>query len=190
VVSRSHRQPEGDSNVTAEAAAGIGTRIRQLRGSATQLEFARRLGIAREHLSRLESGTRVPGGGTLRRLAEVTQASLDFVLLGGASPAPRASAPEAGGFTAALEPLLGATSLRLPRVSTAAARRADRAWQDLSGARQDEIRAFVRRVALIAVALEALLPAKAAGAVNDELSEVLATLLVDRILTARSGPVS
>ncbi len=49
----------------------IGARIRQLRGSASQQEFADRLGITREHVSRIESGVQ-PGTEVLRRLAQVT----------------------------------------------------------------------------------------------------------------------
>jgi hypothetical protein len=42
----------------------------------------------------------------------------------------------------------------------------------------------VRRIALVAVAIEELLPARSAKAVNDQLSTELATVLIDRILEA------
>ena len=178
MVSRSRRPVAGDPDITAEEAGGIGRRIRGLRGTATQVEFARRLGIAREHLSRLESGSQVPGGGTLRRLAEVTGVSVDFVLLGAGRPA---AAGEGGGWAADLGALLGATSLRPPR-PFADGSRLDRAWDALPDATREEVRALVRRVAVIALALESTLPPRAARAVLDELSEALGALLVDRIL--------
>jgi transcriptional regulator with XRE-family HTH domain len=187
---RSQNQTKSDLSITGAEAALIGARIRQLRGSASQLQFARRLGISREHLSRIESGAQVPGTETLRRLAQVAGVSLDFLVLG-ASAALRDPTAEGGGaWETALEPLLAGTSLRLPRASTASGRRADRAWQELSAQRKEDIRAFVRRIALVAVAIEALLPAKAAKAVTDELGTALATLLVDRILAAHVRPVS
>jgi transcriptional regulator with XRE-family HTH domain len=166
--------------ITGDDAAAIGARIRQLRGAASQREFADHLGISREHLSRIESGAQVPGTETLRRLARLTRVPLDFVLLGGGDASPRA-AGGGGDWAAALTPLLGGTRLRL-RPSRTAARRADRAWQQRSDDQKEEIRAFVRRIALIGVAIEALLPPRAAKVVTDALSEELSTTLVDRIL--------
>jgi transcriptional regulator with XRE-family HTH domain len=156
----------------------IGARIRQLRGALSQQEFGRRLGITREHVSRIESGAQ-PGTDVLRRLAEVTGVSLDFLVLG-AAPARQGTAAGAG-WEAAIEPLLDGTSLRLTRTTAVSRRRADRAWQELPEARKDDVRALVRRIALVAVAVEALLPAKAAKPIVDELSRALTSLLVDRI---------
>ena len=161
----------------------IGARIRQLRGSASQQEFADRLGITREHVSRLESGAQ-PGTEVLRRLAQVTGVSLDFLVLGTDSAQREGALAAGAGWEAALGPLLRGTTLRLPRASTASGRRADRAWPELSEEGREDIRALVRRIAVVAVALEALLPAKAAKPVIDELGDALATLLVDRIVTA------
>jgi transcriptional regulator with XRE-family HTH domain len=191
-MSKSHSQPKSDLSITADEAARIGGRIRKLRGTASQREFATRLGISREQLSRIESGAQVPGTETLRRLAQATRVPLDFVLLGGAPAAPRPSATEAGGaWETALEPLLGGTTIRVPRPSVASARKADRAWRELPEERREEVREFVRRIAVVAVAIEALLPAKAAKAVTDELATELSTVVVDRILAARSRrPVS
>jgi len=163
----------------------IGARIRQLRGSASQQEFADRLGITREHVSRIESGVQ-PGTEVLRRLAQVTGVSLDFLVLG-ADPAERPGAAAGAGWEAALGPLLGGTSLRLTRASAPAGRRAARAWQELSEEGRDDLRAFVRRIALVAVAIETLLPAKAAKPVIDELGDALSTLIADRIVTAGGG---
>ena len=184
VMPRSQSQHKSDLSITAQEAAELGERIRALRGTASQKDFSSRLGISREQLSRIESGAQVPGTGTLRRLAHVTRVSLDVIVLGAVAAAPGAAAESGGPWEAALEPILAGTTLRLPRPSAASARRADRAWKELSGARKEEIRAFVRRMALVAVATEALLPGKAARAVVDQLSTELSTVLIDRILAA------
>lgn len=184
-MSRSRSQPKSDSHITSQEAAEIGSRIRRIRGGAPQKEFAGRLGISREQLSRIESGAQVPGTETLRRLARVTHVPLDFILLGGVSVASRSTAAEpTGAWEATLEPLLIGTTLRLPRASVSSGRRIDRAWQELSEERQAEIRNFVSRVALVAVALAELLPVKSARAVNDQLSTELSTVLIDRVLEA------
>jgi transcriptional regulator with XRE-family HTH domain len=181
---RSHSQQKSDLSITRQEAAEIGGRIRRLRGTANQKTFASRLGISREQLSRIESGAQVPGTGTLRRLAQVTRVSLDVIVLGGGAAAPGAAAERGSSWEAALEPILTGTTLRLPPPSAASARKADRAWKELSEARKEEIRTFVRRIALVAVATGALLPGKAARAVIDQLSAELSTVLIDRILTA------
>jgi transcriptional regulator with XRE-family HTH domain len=184
-MSPSRSQPKSDVRITAEEAAQIGSRIRKLRGGANQREFAARLGISREQLSRIESGAQVPGTETLRRLARVTHVPLDFILLGGVEAPARGAAPDrSASWEAALEPLLIGTILRLPRASVSSGRKIDRAWQELSEERREEIRNFVRRIALVAVAIEELLPARSAKAVNDQLSTELATVLIDRILEA------
>ena len=171
--------------ITPQEAAEIGGRIRKIRGAAPQKEFAGRLGISREQLSRIESGAQVPGTETLRRLARVTQVPLDFILLGGVSATSRSASAEAPGtWEATLEPLLVGTTLRLPRASVSSGRRIDRAWQELSEERRAEIRNFVRRIALVAVAVAELLPAKSATTVNDQLSTELSTVLIDRVLEA------
>ena len=126
----------------------------------------------------------MPGTGTLRRLAQVTRVSLDVIVLGGVAAAPGAAVESGSSWEAALEPILAGTTLRLPRPSGASARKADRAWKELSEARREEIRAFVRRIAVVAVATGTLLPPKAARSVLDQLSAELATVLIDRILEA------
>jgi len=187
-MSRSHSQQESDLSITDTESALIGARIRQLRGLESQTHLAGRIGITREHLSRIEGGAQ-PGTEILRRLAQVTGASLDFLVLG-AGPALREGTAAAGSaaWEAALEPLLAGTALRLPRAAKASRRRADRAWQELPEERRDDVRAFVQRIAVVAVAIETLLPARIAKPVIDELGEALATLLVDRIVVAGGGP--
>jgi len=186
-MSRSHSQQQSDLSITDAESALIGARIRQLRGLESQTHLAGRIGITREHLSRIEGGAQ-PGTEILRRLAQVTGASLDFLVLG-AGPALRegAAAPGSAAWEAALEPLLAGTALRLPRATKASRRRADRAWQELPEERRDDIRGFVRRIAVVAVAIEALLPPRAVKPVTDALGEALATLLVDRIVGAAGG---
>jgi transcriptional regulator with XRE-family HTH domain len=136
--------------------------------------------MSREHLSRLESGKQEPGTEALCRLARTAGVSLDVLLLGACTA--EASAAEGADWVSALEPLLGGTGVRLPRGSAAAERRVDRAWQELAPERKEEIRALVRRVALVALALEGLLPARTVTPVVDELSAALASALADRIL--------
>jgi transcriptional regulator with XRE-family HTH domain len=189
---RSRSQQKSDLSITRTEAGAIGARIRQLRGSEKAQDFARRIGIAREHLSRIESGVQVPGTETLRRLAQVSGASLDFVVLGGDSARRMESAAAGGGWEAGLAPLLAGTTLRLRRSSTASGRRAERAWPELSEERRDEVRMLVRRTALVAAAIETLMPARAAKAVVDELGDALTTLVVERIVAAgpRTRPLS
>ena len=184
-MTRSQSQLKSDLSITDAESALIGARIRQLRGLESQTHLASRIGITREHLSRIEGGAQ-PGTEILRRLAQVTGASLDFLVLG-AGPALREgpAAPGSAAWEAALEPLLAGTALRLPRATKASRRRADRAWQELPEERRDDIRGFVRRIAVVAVAIEALLPPRAVKPVTDALGEALATLLVDRIVFAR-----
>jgi transcriptional regulator with XRE-family HTH domain len=165
----------------------MGGRIRQLRGDESQIEFARRLGITREQLSRIESGSQ-PRTATLRRLAQVTGQSLDFIILGIPGP-PRD--PAAGGrWDTALQPLLAGTGLSLDHASTAAARRAARAWPELTEERKDDVRSLVRQIALIAVALQTALPPKAAKPVTEALGAALAAAVADLIVAAHGRPVS
>jgi transcriptional regulator with XRE-family HTH domain len=182
VMSRSHNEKHGDLSITRQEKAEIGARIRAVRGAANQTKFAERLGISRAHLSRIESGAKVPGTATLRSLARVAPVSLDFIVLGADFAALRAAAEGAGSWEAALQPLLAGTPLRLPQSSTASGRKADQAWHKLPEERREEIRDFVRRIALVAVATEALLPPKTARAATDQLSMDLKTILIDRIL--------
>ena len=182
-MSRSLSQDKSDLLVTRTLAAEIGPRIRKIRGIASQREFAGRLGISREQLSRIESGLQVPGTATLRRLAQVARVSLDLVVLG-ATPTARAAAAQGAGAWEALEPLVAGTRLRLTRGSGAPARKADRAWQHLPEERKENVRELVRRIAVVAVAIEALLPGRASNVIADELSSELAALVVERILDA------
>ena len=183
-MSRSQSQQKSYLSITDTESALIGARIRQLRGLESQLRLAGRIGITREHLSRIEAGAQ-PGTEILRRVAQVTGASLDFLVLGAGSALREGTAAAgSGAWEAALAPLLAGTTLRWPRASKTSRRRADRAWQELPEERRDDVRAFVQRIAVVAVAIEALLPARAAKPVIDELGEALATLLVERIVSA------
>jgi len=183
---RSPSQPKSDPVVTAAEAADLGGRIRRLRGAARQKDFARRIGISREQLSRIESGAQLPGTGTLRRLAQVTRASLDALVLGGAAAELGVAAAPGPGWAAALAPLFDGTGLRWPRAAAPAGQRADRAWRELPLERRDEIRALVRRIAALAVLIEAVLPGRAARPVTDELARALAAAVIERILAAPS----
>ena len=60
----------------------IGRRIRQLRGGATQEEFARALRISQAQLSKYELGQSAPPLGVLAKLAERLDKSVDWILTG------------------------------------------------------------------------------------------------------------
>ena len=64
---------------------GIGGRIRQLRGSDTQAQFAGRTGIPKNTLGRYERGEMVPGGDAIALICKRTGADPTWLLLG---PAP------------------------------------------------------------------------------------------------------
>src|SRR5262249_51680760 len=107
-MSRSQSQQKSDLSITRSEAAAIGARIRRLRGADTSIEFARRIGIRRESLSRIETGAVLPSTEILWRVARLTGVSFDFLVLGSASTPRDAEA----GWDAELAPLLAGTSLR------------------------------------------------------------------------------
>jgi DNA-binding XRE family transcriptional regulator len=61
----------------------IGLRIRQLRGHATQIEFAAHLEISQGQLSKIESGALVPSLEVLVRVAALYRKSIDWIVIGG-----------------------------------------------------------------------------------------------------------
>jgi transcriptional regulator with XRE-family HTH domain len=63
--------------------AGIGRRIRQLRGfETTQAEFARRIRVAQSYLSALERGEKEPGASVLLAISREFGKSVDWLLTG------------------------------------------------------------------------------------------------------------
>ena len=60
----------------------FGQRIRQLRGGATQEEFARALGISQAQLSKYELGQSALPLGLLAKLAKKSGRSADWILTG------------------------------------------------------------------------------------------------------------
>ena len=60
----------------------IGRRIRQLRGRATQKDFARALRISQAQLSKYELGQSAPPLGVLAKLAERLGRSVDWIVRG------------------------------------------------------------------------------------------------------------
>ena len=62
--------------------AAIGRRIRELRGSERQDDFAPFLGIAQSQLSRIERGQVAPSVEVLLRLSERYRKSVDWILKG------------------------------------------------------------------------------------------------------------
>lgn len=62
--------------------AGIGKRIRELRGDERQIDFARFLGITQGQLSKVEQGKLAPSVEVLLRLRERFGTSTDWILTG------------------------------------------------------------------------------------------------------------
>jgi transcriptional regulator with XRE-family HTH domain len=63
--------------------AAIGRRIRELRGyDVTQVEFARRVGVAQSHLSALERGETQPCAAVLLAISREFGRSVDWLLTG------------------------------------------------------------------------------------------------------------
>ena len=63
--------------------AGIGRRIRQLRGfETTQAELARRIHVAQSYLSALERGEKEPGAAVLLAISREFGKSVDWLLTG------------------------------------------------------------------------------------------------------------
>ena len=63
--------------------AGIGRRIRQLRGfETTQAELARRIHVAQSYLSALERGEKEPGAAVLLAITREFGKSVDWLLTG------------------------------------------------------------------------------------------------------------
>ena len=63
--------------------AGIGRRIRQLRGfETTQAAFARRIHVAQSYLSALERGEKEPGAAVLLAISREFGKSVDWLLTG------------------------------------------------------------------------------------------------------------
>lgn len=73
-------------NVSVDLKA-IGRRIRELRGfDTTQVELARRLGVAQSHLSALEHGDTQPCAAVLLAIRREFGKSIDWLLTGEMAP--------------------------------------------------------------------------------------------------------
>lgn len=59
-----------------------GARIRQLRGTLTQADFASRLGVDRKSVAGWEAGKRLPDGESLLKLMKEFGADLNYILAG------------------------------------------------------------------------------------------------------------
>ena len=69
-----------------------GRRIRELRGfDMTQVEFARRIGVAQSHLSALERGEKEPCAKLLFRISREFGKSVDWLLTGETNPHTRSA---------------------------------------------------------------------------------------------------
>lgn len=77
-----NKESKHENNESAPSGAAIGERIRALRRvrHLTQAELARRIGIQTGPMNALEKGRHIPSGRVLFRLADVLDASVDFLL--------------------------------------------------------------------------------------------------------------
>ena len=61
---------------------GVGYRLKQLRGSNTQGEFAKRIGVSQGYLSHLERGEKEMGPEILLRISRECGKSIEWLLTG------------------------------------------------------------------------------------------------------------
>ena len=61
----------------------VGQRLRALRGSQTQAEFAQRIGVSQGYLSHLERGEKEIGPEILLKISRTCQKSIEWLLTGG-----------------------------------------------------------------------------------------------------------
>lgn len=159
----------------------FGERLAAARREAglTQGELAGRAGVTLNSIWRYETGRRPEDYDVLARLSQAVGAPVDFLLHGGGA-ASTGVAEDARGWDGALRPLLASSGLRLARAKAGA--RLNRAWRKLSEDRKEDIRVLVRRAVALAAAVDHLLPAASARAVNRELSAELSATVAARIL--------
>jgi transcriptional regulator with XRE-family HTH domain len=73
----------------SEAVSGIGGRIRELRGSKTQVDFSKQIGIPKNTLGRYERGEMIPGGDAIALICRKTGAEPNWLLLGSGGGGPK-----------------------------------------------------------------------------------------------------
>lgn len=60
----------------------IANRIKELRGDKSQQEFAKEIGIPFRTYQRYESGVRMPKGEAIKKIAEICDVPIDYILTG------------------------------------------------------------------------------------------------------------
>lgn len=108
-----------DSERRGALQRAVGARIAAARGSESQEKFAERAGISRQRLSAFETGSALPDGLTLTRLAPALGCSIDYLLTGtavSAVPAGADATPRARGRLQELEALVEQQDEDLDRV--------------------------------------------------------------------------
>ncbi len=158
--------------------AALGERIRQLRGRRTQVAFAALLGMKQPQLARYEAG-RQPDVQVLTKIAKTCGVTVDW-LLTGEGPESRGIVREADGQSF-LESIVEGTPIRLGRAVGA---KVERAWRRSSDERKEEIRNYLRRAALIAIAVEQLLPHQSAKALIDAFSVQITQAVTAKIVAS------
>jgi transcriptional regulator with XRE-family HTH domain len=69
----------------SETLTKIGQRIREVRGNATQQDFAARIGVGRTVLANYEAGRRMPDNKTMEKIASQSGAAVLYLLYGEAT---------------------------------------------------------------------------------------------------------
>ena len=133
----------------------------------------------------------------LSRLANVTGVTVDWLLTGeGRETRDRETTTplhrphgerEPLTWDAALAPVLAGTPLHLVETKEVFGAKTDRAWKELPDPAREEIRNYLRRIALIAIAIEREMPAKPAKSVIETLSEEITLIVGSKILEARGS---
>ncbi len=127
-------------------------------------------------LARYEGGQQ-PDPATIVKIATTCGVTVDWLLTGVTLALPRARSDM--DCQSALEAAIAGAPLKLRRI---AGPKVDRAWSNMPTEQKDEIKDYLRRAALVAIAVERLLPPQAAKPVIDALSAQVTLAIIAKIL--------
>ncbi len=156
--------------------SALGQRIRQLRGNRTQAAFAALLGMKQPQLARYEAGQQ-PDPPTLTKVAKACGVTVDWLLTG--EPSEHVRIRSDIDCRAALESVIAGTPVKLGRIRGP---KVDRAWKGIPEEQREEVRNYLRRAAVVAIAIEQLLPRRSADSVLDKLSKEVTSFVTAKIL--------
>ncbi len=172
----------------------VGRRIRRRRQELglTQGELANRVTVAVSAVSNYEAG-RIPSDPRIfAKLAAELGVQANW-LLTGQEPEPDKVGAESTRpvrtetiqtWFSTLQSVVAGTPLKLQRPRRgASSAKAERAWQDLPDDRREEVRNYLRRAALIAIAVEQLLPRRSARVMIEALGAHVTSAVTTKIVT-------